>query len=371
MATNNDGRIKREVLDVSIKTFINDYIYRIDLDADYQREKVWSRKNQEDLLDSILRNIDIPKMYLARVTGKENFDFECIDGKQRMATLLNFFKQDPSEDNPLRVKVLEKKYTYSQLRKAFPQVAEDFANFLLTFVVYPETEDEEFLRLIFQRLQLGVRLNSGELLKTHLGTIRDFIYKEMGRSAPFLRNTSLSERRYSRELTLAQICINSFSRSKTGQFVRARYDDLEDFFEANSDVSEDDENLDRIRAVLNLLDKRFGQDAASISSRAIAVSAYLFVETLYIHKRTNIVKDFADFLVALLNQIKRDQKLLARYRPPTNRKVLEEFQKYVSQASVEPYAIKRRQVFLEQAFEHYSNPKTRGEIIGSSEPQGG
>jgi hypothetical protein len=44
---------------------------------------------------------------------------------------------------------------------------------------------------------------------------------------------------------------------------------------------------------------------------------------------------------------------------------LEDFQKYISQASVEPYAIKRRNLFLEKAFEYYRDPRTNGKIIGS------
>jgi hypothetical protein len=46
--------------------------------------------------------------------------------------------------------------------------------------------------------------------------------------------------------------------------------------------------------------------------------------------------------------------------------MLEEFQKYVSQASVESYAIKKRNLFLEKAFEHYLDPKTKGRIIGGT-----
>src|SRR5712691_8197247 len=82
----------RDLETIPIKKFIDDYIYRIDLDADYQREKIWSREDQEKLLDSIVQNIDIPKIYLARTADNESFDFECIDGKQRTVTLLNFFK---------------------------------------------------------------------------------------------------------------------------------------------------------------------------------------------------------------------------------------------------------------------------------------
>ena len=289
MPTKAKSRTTRDLKAVSVKDFIDDYIYRIDLDADYQREKIWSREDQEKLIDSIVQNIDIPKIYLARTTDNESFDYECIDGKQRMATLLNFFKPDPKEVNPLSVRIAGEKYTYKRLQKEIPQLAKKIDDFELAFVIYPKLDDDEFLREIFRRLQLGVRLNSGELLKTYTGTIRDFVYKEMGKDAPFLRYTNLSERRFSRQFTLAQICINSFSRSETGDFVRARYDDLGEFFKDKYDLDGNDENLVRIREVLEIMDKKFGETASGISSRAVAVSAYLFVEGLYLQKKSRLI----------------------------------------------------------------------------------
>src|SRR5262245_62060445 len=101
----------RELETISVKKFIDDYVYRIDLDADCQIEKIWSREDQEKLIDSIIQNIDIPKIYLARIKGNENFDFECIDGKQRMTTLLSFFKPEPN-DAALTVRVAGEKYSY-------------------------------------------------------------------------------------------------------------------------------------------------------------------------------------------------------------------------------------------------------------------
>jgi hypothetical protein len=365
MSMRAKSRITRELKSIPAKTFVDDYIYRTDLDADYQREKIWSREAQELLIDSIHRNIDIPKMYLARVTGNENFDYECIDGKQRMATLLNFFKPEQAGDKPLTLRVGGERYTYKQLRKEVPQLAQKIEDYELSFVIYPEIEDEQFLREIFRRLQLGVRLNSGELLKSHMGAIRDFVYKEMGKDPPFLRNTNLSEKRFSRQFTLAQICINSFSRRETGEFVRARYDDLRDFFEDKYKLGQADENLVRIREVLKIMDKDFGDDAQSISSRAVAVSAYLFVEGLYLQRKTRVVAEFVKFYAKLLDEIRNNLKLLAGFREPTNRTILEDFQKYISQASVEPYAIRRRNVFLEKAFQHYLDPRTSGKIVGS------
>jgi hypothetical protein len=107
------------------------------------------------------------------------------------------------------------------------------------------------------------------------------------------------------------------------------------------------------------------QEAQSISSRAVAVSAYLLVEGMYLQNKTGLIPEFVRFYLKLLDEIKNNLNLLSKFREPTNRTILEEFQKYISQASVEPYAIKRRDQFLEKAFEHYLNSKTKGKIIGS------
>ena len=45
---------------------------RYDLQPDFQREKVWSKDKKQKLLDTILKNWDIPKIYL-NVVDKENF----------------------------------------------------------------------------------------------------------------------------------------------------------------------------------------------------------------------------------------------------------------------------------------------------------
>lgn len=352
---------KRELKTITVKQFIDEYVYRIDLDADYQREKIWSRKNQEELLDSILQNIDIPKLYLAKTRDVGSFDYECIDGKQRMNTLLSFYKPDAGDESPLTVRVAGDKFTYKQLHKEHPKLSEKIDAFELTLVIYAVIDDEEFIRLIFRRLQLGVRLNSGELLNSLTGAMRDFVFKEMGRDAPFLQHTNLSEKRYSRQFTLAQICINSFSRNSEGHFVRARFDDLEDFFKDNYSLDPKDENLVRIRKTLDVLDKGFGGEAHSISSRAIAVTAYLFAEELLLRKKSSQVKRFARFLVMLLDGIKEDLVRITNYEKPKNRLVLETFQKHVTQASVEPSAIRRRHEFVEKAFKHYLKS---GAILG-------
>ena len=358
----------RELLNIPVKKFISDYVYRIDLDADYQREKIWTTKEQELLLDSILRDIDIPKIYIVEANGNKQFDYECIDGKQRMTALLRFFKPEPDEESPLKVRHYEKKYTYEEFKKTHPTDAKKIEDYPLSFTIYKPLDDA-YVREIFRRLQLGIRLNSGELLKTRTGTIRDFVYKDIGKGGPFFRNTNLSEKRFSREFTLAQICVNSFAKAKSEseiefEFVRARLQDIADFFEDNHDLDKKDENLVRIEKVLKEMDKAFKKDAFIISSRAVAVTAYLFVEELFVNEKINLIADFAKFYVKLLNEIQYNMDLLSKYNKPKNSIVMEGFQKYILQASVEGYSIKRRHNFLKKAFEHYCAPKTKGIIIG-------
>jgi hypothetical protein len=69
--------------------------------------------------------------------------------------------------------------------------------------------------------------------------------------------------------------------------------------------------------------------------------------------------------MTLLEDTKINLQLLRDYERPTNSIILEEFQKYISQASVEPYAIKRRNLFLEGALSYYLEPKTKGKVIGT------
>ncbi len=349
---------QRIIRQIKAKKFVDDYIYRIDLDADYQREKIWSRKNQEELVDSILQNIDIPKLYLAKVVD-DTFDFECIDGKQRMSALLSFFKPDTDDESPLTVRVAGDKYTYEELKIEHPNLAARMDDFTLTVVIYPEV-DEELIREIFRRLQLGIRLNSGEMLNSMIGAMRDFIFKEMGNNTPFIRRTSLSEKRFSRQFALAQITLNSIKRNGD-DFVRARFTDLEDFFRDNTTIEHDDAHFVRIRSVLKIMDTEFKLVAPHISSRAIAVTAYFFVEDLRAANKEDLVPLFAKFYGELLSAVNNELARLAAYKKPNHPRLLEDFQKYISQASVEPYAIKRRHLFLKTAFEYY---RKKGKLIG-------
>jgi hypothetical protein len=86
--------------------------------------------------------------------------------------------------------------------------------------------------------------------------------------------------------------------------------------------------------------------------------------TFSVREQLTDVPRFIKFYFKLLEDIANNLKVLSNFGTPTNRIILEEFQKYISQASVEPYSIKRRDRFLDKAFKDYRSPKTAGRIVG-------
>ena len=60
---------------------------RLELDPPYQRKSVWTYKDKQFFLDTILNNYPCPAVYLQ----KENTDrgplYNVVDGKQRLSTM--------------------------------------------------------------------------------------------------------------------------------------------------------------------------------------------------------------------------------------------------------------------------------------------
>src|SRR3989338_3746144 len=64
---------------------------KIDPKPEYQRSPVWSRKQKQLLIDTILRDLDIPKFYLRDLTDGQ-YESEVVDGQQRLRAIWGFRK---------------------------------------------------------------------------------------------------------------------------------------------------------------------------------------------------------------------------------------------------------------------------------------
>lgn len=72
------------------------YLFGVDFNPDYQRGSVWDEEDREKLLDSIFAGREIGRFVFKqlpfiRANDDGNY-YEIVDGKQRMLTLLAFYK---------------------------------------------------------------------------------------------------------------------------------------------------------------------------------------------------------------------------------------------------------------------------------------
>lgn len=296
----------------------------------FQRGNVWFQDKQRLLIDSIFRGIDIPKLYLQKTT--EGWD--CIDGHQRINTIVGFFDG-------------EFKYNNTLFERLTDAEKEDFENYKLTITEVTEISEEE-VRLLFIRLQLGVPVNSGEKLNAIKSNMGDFV-REIAKH-PFLIKVGIPSRRFAKEQVCAQICNNSLLMRKTREFRNSKYEDLANLYRLYKNFDLKSEEAEFILKVLDKLEEIFSYKATIIRNRAAIVSIYLMVEEMMyqneIEGKEKIVKEF---YLKFLAQLKKE----VRAGIDAKNRFLIQYQSRIIQAADTKSSISERHRKLKQAFNYY------------------
>ena len=81
-------------LTVQLGQALSFYYDRTNMNPHYQRGNVWSEKDKEALIDSIMSSSDIGKFVFIRLPYEKDqkHRYEILDGKQRITTLVDFFE---------------------------------------------------------------------------------------------------------------------------------------------------------------------------------------------------------------------------------------------------------------------------------------
>jgi len=341
---------------------------------EFQREPtVWKLDKKQRLIDSILRGFDISSIYFYK---KENGGWDCIDGRQRINAILSYLGINGADedDNGFHLKIENEIYSddgrfnevdqkrYSAIEHT--EWGRSIRDYNLNIVEVTDVENDQELNLLFLRLQIAAVLNAGEKLHAMTGDMRNAIFYDIGKHA-FFGQTKIQRRRFAREQVAAQIVLNEFSRRDDNAFHRTRYEDLQDFFkEYDRFEPKDKETILRTKQKLDKIVKYFGEKLTYISSRAIAVSIYLFVSELLDTGKETETKQFVEFFEMFLRTIKWQLPLGVQMDPAYYN--LLKFQTNVTQAAGEKSAIERRHDFLGEYFYYYKQTK---KIKGDDEYQ--
>lgn len=337
---------------------------------EYQREpNIWGRNAKQRLLDSMLRQFDIAPLYFYTTPDD---GIACVDGRQRIGAIMSFLGENTNDaHNGFPFIVLNELYEDSEhlfddlqdlpfrrIKKneeggpngSAKKFIDALMEYEMTVVLLSDVGDYNEFNLQFARLNLGLIINSGEKLNAMVGDLRDICFGDLGQH-PFLSIVSMRERRFGREQTVAQILAQVSALEETSgvrrAYARTRYYDLQRLFKTYVTMTER-ENLwvDRVRHLFGLLEVA-KDDFVVIRSRAMLVSAVLLAYTEDIESEEMACElggFIREFLCRLKWQLDKGLNVDHEYR------YLVDFQKDVTQASVERPAVSRRAKVLREEF---------------------
>jgi hypothetical protein len=231
--------------------------------------------------------------------------------------------------------------TFQDLSASQKKTVKEFELQITKFI----NADDDYLRELFQRLQFGVLLITGEKLHAAKGELKDFIFKRFSKH-DFIQRISIPVRRFAKESLCAQIAINMFSLEKSKTFSRTRAEDLLPFFDeyekpVGADAALFKKVTKRIIEVADKLSEDFGARAADLKNRSYILSVYLLYHQLEADGGLAAAaarRKYVEFSLTLWRELKDEAK---RGIDRKNRE-LYAFENLVSSAPGERYQIERR-----------------------------
>lgn len=176
---------------------------RIQLDPEYQRAgDIWSKPRRQLLIDSILNDFDIPKLYFRalvppQVQGERLIAYTVIDGRQRLEAIWAFMDGDLvlDADHVTNIAIPgEKPLDFPSMRRWSPRLLDRFLNYRLD-VITIETDDDDVIEDMFLRLNEASALNAAEKRNAFGGSVPP-LTRELSQHSFFTEILPYPNRRY-------------------------------------------------------------------------------------------------------------------------------------------------------------------------------
>lgn len=261
---------------------------KIQLRPDYQRESVWKGYQQGLLIDSILRGLDVPKLYFRRIEI-DKYEYEVVDGQQRLRTIMGFFADDVpihKDADPIDNYPIAKK-KYSELPTELQMVFQTATFDVVVLSDYTQDDVEE----MFLRLQMGTPLNAAEKRRVTPGTFRTVVI-ELAEHKVF-EHAGFSAKRFAFEDVIAKLLHLYF----VGEITDIRPDSINNTYERHQDLTARDRTVQRLVKALNFLDTAFRDREVGLKKYAYLSLGYLVDELLSEYTLNNFRAEFGDWYV--------------------------------------------------------------------------
>lgn len=259
---------------------------KINTNPDYQRPSVWTKAQKQLLIDSILRDYDVPKIYLHK-TGKDTYD--VIDGQQRIRAIWSFYDDEfalSKEAEPVNdVKVENQKY--SELPIEISSIIDSYG---LDFVII-DNDSEDEIREMFLRLQNGTSLKAQEKRNAMPGNMRNFVKKVA--EHPFFQKVNFKNSRYTYDHVAAQMCLLSIK----GEICNIKDRDLNEMYENNKNFDDGSKQAKNVIRILNYLNAMFPEKAPELKRYSVISLFVLLMDMMPNYDMKSREKDIAGWFV--------------------------------------------------------------------------
>ena len=291
----------------------------IKLDPPYQRMGgVWTPEKKQLLIDSILNDYDIPKIYFhiydRETISRTGTKYSVIDGRQRLEAIWQFIegKFNLSSDFEYQ-KNSEIKLAglgYEDIAKEHPRIRIQFDSFVLP-IVGVTTDDEDLIEDMFSRLNEAVPLNAAEK-RNAMGGAAVRAIREVSKHRYFTSKVKFSNKRYQHLEVAARLLLSEIYLQDTGKLIDTKKVYLDKFVKDNSDNKERMASLKNdVESILDKMSGVFSDSDELLRAQGNMVLYYLlFRNAISIGEIEKITRrrllDFRQKLTQNRNEAERD-----------------------------------------------------------------
>lgn len=287
---------------------------QIDFNPPYQRKgDRWPLDYKQYLIDSIINEFDIPKIYLADFTllnselNTANLAYAIIDGRQRLESIFGFMEnQFPLakdfrylREDGLNLRGLH----YKDIVGSYPSIASIFTEFNL-HVMSVVTDQEDMINNLFIRLNRSEKLTGSELRNAMSGPVVDGIRSLCGN--PFFSDRiRFSTKKGEDQNTVAKLLL---IESK-GRMVDTKKTQLDALVKESAGDEEEIAKVEgRVAGVLSDMNKVFvSRDTLLTAQGSVPIYYWLVRELGYRNDLRKFFVDFEDELVVNNKKVKEGE----------------------------------------------------------------
>lgn len=217
---------------------------------DVQRELVWSKSQKQMLIDSLLRDYDLPKFYFRDMESDDKQLYHVIDGQQRLNAIFAFvngeYELSPDADDVDGEVIAGKRW--QELSSYLQSQLYNRCLDIVHLIGYTDEEIDE----MYLRLQNGTPLKAPEKRRAIAGNMR-VVVGELAKHNIFKSDCAFSNKHYAYEDVVTKI----MKQIADGRASDISASALKRMYEQNAAISSKDKLVQDTKRALNFLKKAF------------------------------------------------------------------------------------------------------------------